>query len=171
MSDSNTPPDRSNFSISNLSKALQSIMEKATPFQRAIVSVGTLIDILVLGSIPFTPSNYRALLVGLGLLLLFVIAITIAIVHSSDVISNPLLESRKHKNEKVETMKEIDCEAIKRRLDAAKKILNALEMKAAGYPKTERPATLEVDLDEKRAEVKMLERMLLDCLGGNKNGK
>ncbi len=159
MDNSKKPPQKNNNL--NLIDVLEKIMRKTTAFQRAVVGVGILVVFLVISYVTFNPSNNNLFVVILGLVILTFITATIASVHLSD-------QQPSSSNSGKATMDNKNCETIRRRLDAAKKILNALEEKAVKYPTGDMPALLMVDLDDKRNEVAELEAELKKCLEGTK---
>jgi hypothetical protein len=161
MNNLKQPPKKPNNSNSSLIDALKKIMQKTTAFQRAVVGVGILVVFLVISFVTFNPSDNNLLVVVLGLIILTFIIATIASVHSSD---RQITSS----NDGRAKMDNNNCETIRRRLNAARKILNALEERAAKYPTGDMPALLVVDLDDKRNEVTELESELKKCLGGIK---
>ncbi len=57
-----------------------------------------------------------------------------------------------------------DCESLKQQLAMARKLLDVLEIKAAGYTILTIPAEVQIQLDEQRLKVRELERKLKGCL-------
>ena len=59
-----------------------------------------------------------------------------------------------------------DCAAVEQMLTTAKKVLTVLEQQAAGYTSLTIPASLKVQLEEKRQEVTSLEARLAQLQAG-----
>lgn len=107
-------------------------------------------------------------------LLIIVVSATVQFVANLRAVIEPSAKNNaqqdkvnKSKQGSEDTMKKEECEAIERRLIAAQKILSVLEEKASRFPITDIPATLTLDLEEKRKEVISLKEELKICLGGS----
>lgn len=107
-------------------------------------------------------------------LLIIVVSATVQFVANLRAVIEPSTRNNTQQNKvdkskqgSEDRMKKEECDAIERRLIAAQKILSVLEEKASRFPITDIPATLTLDLEEKRKEVSSLKEELKICLGGN----
>lgn len=159
--------NKSNKTNLGLVKSLSKIMEKANPFQRAIVSIGILVDILVISYIGisiYQKIEINFLIVVIGLIDLILLASIIAIVHASEI---PISKTLGNKGGVI-NMNTEDCLSIQKQLTLAEEVLNRLQEQAAFYTPATLPVDLQINIGHQTRKIEELKKKLSDCQGGEK---